>query len=179
MAISLRIVTVVIVAAGLYFLSRQAAPDLRTKAAVAFVHSFSATGLLALLAWHEAPNGWLAPLWAGFALVLALVDSRFELDELRWQAHILSFLALARSVVFNLHVTATWHDLSVRLLSLALVAVLFYRCLAWCACRRVARARPAARLFLGGIHNCVAVALVRTGAAERGGRLGGVWAGAV
>ena len=126
MAISLRIVTVVIVAAGLYFLSRQAAPDLRTKAAVAFVHSFSATGLLALLAWHEAPNGWLAPLWAGFALVLALVDSRFALAELRWQAYILSFLALARSVVFNLHLTATWHDLSVRLLSLALVAVFFY-----------------------------------------------------
>jgi hypothetical protein len=126
MSVSLRIVTVAIVAAGLYFVSQKAAPDLRTKAAVAFVHSFSATGLLALLAWHEAPNGWLAPLWAGFALVLALVDSRFAFDELRWQAHILSFLALARSVVFNLHVTATWHDLSVRLLSLVLVAVFFY-----------------------------------------------------
>ncbi|HEY1467456.1 MAG TPA: DUF2339 domain-containing protein [Candidatus Acidoferrum sp.] len=126
MAISLRVVTVAIAAAGLYFLSRKAAPDLRVKAAVAFVHSFAATGLLALLAWHEAPNGWLAPLWAGFALVLALADSHFELDELRWQAHILSFLALARSVVFNLRVTATWHDLSVRLLSLALVAVFFY-----------------------------------------------------
>jgi predicted membrane protein DUF2339 len=126
MAISLRIVTVVIVAAGLYFLSRKAAPDGRAKAAVAFLDSFSATGLLALLGWYEAPNGWLAPLWAGFALVLALVDSRFELDELRWQAHILSLLALARSAVFNLHVTATWHELSVRLLSLALVAVFFY-----------------------------------------------------
>ena len=126
MSVSLRIATVSIVAAGLYFLSRKAAPDLRAKAAIAFLHSFSATGLLALLAWHEAPNGWLASLWAGFALVLALVDARFELDELRWQAHILSFLALARSVVFNLHVTATWHELSVRLLSLALVAVFFY-----------------------------------------------------
>ena len=58
--------------------------------------------------------------------MLALIDRRFEMDELRWQAHILSFLALARSVVFNLHVTATWHELSVRLLSLALVAVFFY-----------------------------------------------------
>ena len=126
MGISLRIVTVVIVAAGLYFLSQKAAPDVRAKAAVAFVHSFSATALLALLAWYEAPNGWLAPLWAGFALLLALLDSRLAFDELRWQAHILSLLALARSVVFNLHVTATWHELSVRLLSLALVAVFFY-----------------------------------------------------
>ncbi len=126
MGISLRIATVVIVAAGLYFLSRKGAPDVRAKVAVAFVHSFSATGLLALLGWYEAPNGWLAPLWAGFALVLALIDSRFELDELRWQAHILCLLALARSVIFNLHVTATWRELSVRLLSLALVAVFFY-----------------------------------------------------
>ncbi len=126
LGISLRIVTVVIVAAGLYFLSRRAAPELRAKVVVAFVHSFSATGLLALLGWYEAPNGWLAPLWAGFALVLALIDSRFELDELRWQAHILSFLALARSLFFNLRVTATWHEVSVRLLSLALVAVFFY-----------------------------------------------------
>ena len=125
-SISVRIGTVALVAAGLYFLSRKAVPDVRAKAAVAFLHSFSATGLLALLAWHEAPNGWLAPLWAGFALVLALVDSRFKLDELRWQAHLLSFLALVRSVVFNLHVTAAWHELSVRLLSLALVAVFFY-----------------------------------------------------
>src|SRR5260370_28086780 len=44
---------------------------------------------------------------------------------------------------------------------------------------RVARARHAPCLLLGGIHNCVAAALVRTGATERGGRLGGVWAGAV
>lgn len=126
MAISLRMVTVVLVSAGLYFLSRKAQPDLRAQVAVALVHSFFATGLLALLGWYEAPNGWLAPLWGGFALVLALTDSRFELEELRWQAHILSLLALVRSVSFNLQVTATWHELSVRLLSLGLVAVFFY-----------------------------------------------------
>jgi Predicted membrane protein (DUF2339) len=126
MSISLRIVTVVAVAAGLYFLSRKAAADLRTRVAVAFVHSFSATALLALLGWYESPNGWLAPLWAAFALALALIDARFALEELRWQAHLLSLLALARSLFFNLQVTATWHELSVRLLSLALVAVIFY-----------------------------------------------------
>jgi len=125
MAISLRMVTVVLVSAGLYFLSR-AQPDSRARVAVALVHSFLATGLLALLGWYEAPNGWLAPLWGGFALLLALTDSHFELEELRWQAHILSLLALVRSVSFNLQVRATWHELSVRLLSLALVAVFFY-----------------------------------------------------
>src|SRR5207245_1021013 len=61
-----------------------------------------------------------------FALVLALADLRWKRDELRWQAHALSLLALGRCVVFNLHFVANWHGSSVRLLSLTLVAVIFY-----------------------------------------------------
>jgi len=124
--ISLRIFTISLVAAGLYFLSQKAAPKERYARAIAFLHSFAATGLLALLAWYEAPNGWLAPLWAAFALVLAIVDQRFELDELPWQSHALAGLTLLRSISVNLYVTATWHSISVRLLSLAIVAVIFY-----------------------------------------------------
>jgi len=124
--ISLRIFTISVVAAGLYFLSRNAAPEERFARAIAFLHSFAATGLLALLAWYEAPNGWLAPLWAAFALVLAIVDQRLELEELPWQSHILAALTLLRSIGVNLYVTATWHGISVRLMSLAIVAVIFY-----------------------------------------------------
>jgi hypothetical protein len=124
--ISLRIFTISLVAAGLYFLSRKAAPEERYARAIAFLHSFAATGLLALLAWYEAPNGWLAPLWAAFALVLAIVDQRYELEELPWQSHILAGLTLLRSISVNLYVTATWRGISVRLLSLAIVAVIFY-----------------------------------------------------
>jgi len=124
--ISLRIFTISIVAGGLYFLSRKAAPEERYTRVIAFLHSFAATGLLALLAWYEAPNGWLAPLWAAFALVLAIVDQRFELEELPWQSHILAGLTMLRSISVNFYVTATWHGISVRLLSLAIVAVIFY-----------------------------------------------------
>ena len=124
--ISLRIFTISLVAAGLYFLSRKAAPEERLARVTAFLHSFAATGLLALLAWYEYPNGWLAPLWATFALVLAIVDQRFKLEELPWQSHILAGLTLLRGISVNLYVTATWHGVSVRLLSLAIVAVIFY-----------------------------------------------------
>src|SRR5205807_1061766 len=124
--ISLRIFTISVVAAGLYFLSRNAAPEERFARAIAFLHSFAATGLLALLAWYEAPNGWLAPLWAAFALVLAIVDQRIELEELPWQSHALAGLTLLRSISVNLYVTASWRGISVRLLSLAIVAVIFY-----------------------------------------------------
>ena len=124
--ISLRVFTISLVAAGLYFLSHKAAPEARYARVIAFLHSFAATGLLALLASYEYPNGWLAPLWATFALVLAIVDQRFELEELPWQSHILAGLTLLRSISVNLYVTPTWHGISVRLLSLAIVAVIFY-----------------------------------------------------
>lgn len=126
--VSLRLVTISLVAAGLYFLSRQSTtPDSESRRAVSYLHTFAATALLAFLAWHEAPSGWLAAVWAVFALVLALVDRRFELEDLRWQAHALAALTMARSVTVNLYVTDTWrYGISVRLLSLAIVAVVFY-----------------------------------------------------
>ncbi|HEY6370249.1 MAG TPA: DUF2339 domain-containing protein [Candidatus Sulfotelmatobacter sp.] len=125
--VSLRLVTIAIVSAGLYFLSRQSTtPDSESRRAVAYLHTFAATALLAFLAWHEAPSGWLAAVWAIFALALALVDRRFELEDLRWQAHALAALAMARSVTVNLYLLDKWHGISVRLLSLAIVAVIFY-----------------------------------------------------
>jgi predicted membrane protein DUF2339 len=124
--ISVRVFTISLVAAGLYFLSRQAAPSEHFKRVVAFFHSFAATGLLSLLAWYEYPNGWLAPIWASFALVLAIVDQRFEWEELPWQSHALAGMTFLRALSVNLYVTATWRSFSVRLLSLAIVAVIFY-----------------------------------------------------
>jgi hypothetical protein len=125
-ALGLRTVSVSLVAAGLYFLARKGAPNPESKPYVAYLHSFAATGLLVLLGWYESPNGWLAPLWAGFALVLAWIDHRFDLEELGWQAHLLSLLALVRCTTYNLYLTVTWHNVSVRLLSLALDATFFY-----------------------------------------------------
>jgi hypothetical protein len=125
--VSLRLVTVAIVAAGLYFLSRASTtPDSVSRRAITYLHTSAATALLALLAWYEAPGGWLGVVWAVFALVLAMVDRRFELEELAWQAHALAGLTMLRSVTVNLYVTETWHGISVRLLSLAMVAVVLY-----------------------------------------------------
>lgn len=125
--ISLRVVTISIVAAGLYFLSRKSTtPGADFRRPIAYLHTFAATSLLAFLAWHEVSTGWLAAVWAIFALVLAIVDRRFELKDLRWQAHGLAALTMARSVTVNLYVIETWHGINVRLLSLAIVAAVFY-----------------------------------------------------
>lgn len=125
--ISLRLVTVTLVTAGLYAISRKAsAPESEHQMQSALVHTSAATGLLAYLAWYETPNAWLAATWACFALILALVDRRFDLRDLGWQAHALATLAVVRSMSVNLYVVDTWHSLSVRLLSLTFVACILY-----------------------------------------------------
>lgn len=126
--VSVRMATVAIVSAGLYFVSRKSTPpDSESRRAITYLHTSAATALLALLAWYEAPGGWLAVVWAVFALVLAIVDRRFELEELPWQAHALAALAMFRSVTVNLYVTETWRrGFSVRLVSLTIVAVVLY-----------------------------------------------------
>jgi hypothetical protein len=126
---SVRILTVSIVAAGLYAISRKAtAADAPHALASAYLHTTAATSLLSLLMWYEVHpgSGWLAGLWALFAFALAAVDRRFKLDDLRWQAHALAALAMIRSIWINMYVTDTWHGVSVRLLSLSIVAVVFY-----------------------------------------------------
>ena len=125
--ISLRLLTVSSVAAGLYFLSRKAAiSDSAWKLAITYLHTLAATALLALLAWYEAPSAWLAAVWAIFALILGQVDRRWELDDLRWQAHVLAALAVMRGVTLNLNLNETWRGISVRLLSLTIVTVVLY-----------------------------------------------------
>ena len=125
--ITVRLLSVVIVAAGLYSISRKPIKLNESYARISpFLISAAGTALLALLAWYESPAGWLAAVWAAFALVLALVDRRFRLDELGWQAHALAAITMLQSVTVNLYVTDTWHGMSVRLLSLSTVAAIFY-----------------------------------------------------
>jgi hypothetical protein len=125
--VSLRLMTISIVAAGLYFLSRAGVvSDSPSKVAITYLHTFAATALLTFLAWYEAPGAWLAAVWAIFALALALLDRRFEVNDLRWQAHALAALSLLRSAGVNLYINETWNGGSVRLISLTVVAVVMY-----------------------------------------------------
>jgi hypothetical protein len=124
---SVRLITVSLVAAGLYAISRKATqPDAPYALASAYIHTTAATSLLAILMWYEASTGWLAAIWALFAFALTLIDRRFKLDDLRWQAHALAAITMIRSVSINMYIEDSWHGVSVRLLSLSIVAVVFY-----------------------------------------------------
>ncbi len=124
---SIRLITVSLVAAALYAISRKATPRGAGHSLIAaYLHTTAATFLLALLMWYEASTGWLAALWALFAFALTAIDRRFQLDDLRWQAYALAAITLLRCVGVNLYNEETWHGFSVRLLTLSLVAVIFY-----------------------------------------------------
>ena len=95
---SVRFLTVSIVAAGLYAISRRATNESASHGLIAaYLHTTAATFLLALLMWYELSSGWLAAFWALFAFALAAVDRRFKLDDLRWQAHALAALTMLRA----------------------------------------------------------------------------------
>jgi hypothetical protein len=125
--LSLRSVTVAIVAAGLYGISRKAVAENSDAPQLwAFVHTSAGTTLLVLLAWYEVGHGWVAAVWALFALALVLLDKHFDLEDLGWQAHVLAGLALGSGLLVDLYVRDSWHGISVRLLSLTVVAVVLY-----------------------------------------------------
>ncbi len=124
---SIRLITVSLVAAGLYAISRRAINESASHGLIAaYLHTTAATFLLALLMWYELSTGWLAAFWALFAFALAAIDRRFKLDDLRWQAHALAAITLLRCMGINLHTQELWHGISVRLITLSIVAVVFY-----------------------------------------------------
>jgi hypothetical protein len=124
---SIRLITVSLVAAGLYAISRRAANESASHGLIAaYLHTTAATFLLAFLMWYELSTGWLAAFWALFAFALAAIDRRFKLDDLRWQAHALAAITMLLCMGINLHTQELWHGISVRLITLSIVAVVFY-----------------------------------------------------
>jgi len=98
-------------------------------------------GVMALVgAWLTWPRAWTAVAWSALALALAVVGNRSvracpggvpARHELLHQAHVLAAAALLRVFVVNLYDVETFHRLTLRLISVSLVAVLLYLCSRW------------------------------------------------
>ncbi|MGH9520262.1 MAG: hypothetical protein ACRD2D_11460, partial [Terriglobales bacterium] len=100
---------------------------------VAWIHTWTATALLAALAWHESPQPWLAVAWILFAFALALADRVFTVpvEELPWQAHFLALLAAGRAATSNFFITGKLHGFDLRLLTVAVVIAALYGLARW------------------------------------------------
>ncbi len=119
-------------AAAFYAVSRfSTQKDAAYRQAAAWLHTWTATALLAALAWHEAPQPWLAVIWILFALALVLVDRVFTVEELPWQAHTLALLAAGSAVTFNFFITEKLHGVDLRLITVSIVVAALYSLAQW------------------------------------------------
>jgi hypothetical protein len=125
--ISLRLITVSIVAAGLYLLAIIARPisgENATACRMAF--NTGAALLLGGLIWYEAGELWAPVLWSAFATVLLVLWRRLEFKEFFFHANALAVIALLNAYLFNMFSPVQIHDISARLITVSLVAAMFY-----------------------------------------------------
>jgi len=140
--ISLRLLTVSLVAAGFYLLSVIARTWTDTGESDArgiiqrAAFNTGAALLLGGLIWYEAGEMWSAVLWSALATALLLFWRRLDFAEFYWQAHALAVAAFINAYAFDMFTAARIHDISARLITVTLVAMMFYFD-AWLASKRI------------------------------------------
>jgi len=134
---TLRLITFTSMAALLYLCAYLSGPRQSPYARLfSALHTFAGSLLLAVLAFLELSSPWIAVSWALFAFLLLVIGDRVKRVELHVQAYILSALSLFQVTTVNLHASQPFRwfpSVSVRLVTLAIVAVLFYLCGRWAA----------------------------------------------
>ena len=121
--VNLRLLTLGVAAALLYLGAGWSGEAGETGSKLArMAQNTSASLVLALLAWYEAPEAWVAVAWVGLALALVIVGSRFLLSELVLSGDLLALAAVVRVLSINMESDATWHGVSLRLVTVGLTA---------------------------------------------------------
>jgi hypothetical protein len=143
--ITYRLLSISLVAAGIYLLTRWAPlPQLRP------VYTAVGTLLLSLLAYHESPEAWTALYWIGLALALSGAALWFKQADLKWQAFVLVVLSFGWTLVVNFDLTKTFHALTLRLISVSLIAVGIYLLARWAPLSQIRPVYSVAGTFLLG-----------------------------
>jgi hypothetical protein len=93
---------------------------------VSQAYTWAATSLLAVLVFYETHDWRLGVVWALFALCLGVAGKFLKRGELGWQATVLSAFAFGAALIVNMYDTRLWHGLTVRLLSVAIIAAALY-----------------------------------------------------
>ncbi len=122
------------------------------------LHTWAGSILIGVLAFKEVASPWIAVAWAVFALLLLIIGDRVKRIHLHFQAYILSVSALFQIATVNLLAVGPWSLypwISLRLVTVALVAAIFYLCARWVAKNEFEQAR-----VTGAAYTWTASALV-------------------
>lgn len=114
--------------------------------------------LIAALAFLEVSSPWIAVAWATFAFLLLVIGNRVKSAQLHFQAYLLSICCVVQIFAVNLYAAQPfrfWPGVSVRLVTMSLVAALFYL-----SARFAADAEHALAAFAGLAYSWAGSALV-------------------
>ena len=93
--------------------------------------SYAAAVMLAIATWLAFPETWTAVAWCALALALTIVAKRLAAPEPRYQAYCLAGAAVVRTLAVNMGATAHYRGVSLRLITISLVAVLLFAAARW------------------------------------------------
>src|SRR6266478_758439 len=134
---TLRFITFSLMAALLYLCAYFSGPrDSDIARLFSALHTWAGSILIAVLAFKEVSSPWIAVVWALFAFLLLVIGARVKRIQLNFQAYLLSISALFQIATVNLDATEPWSlfpHVSLRLVTVSLVAALFYLCARWAA----------------------------------------------
>jgi Predicted membrane protein (DUF2339) len=135
--ITLRFITFSLMAVLLYVCAYFSGPrDSAIARLFSALHTWAGSILIAVLAFKEVSSPWIAVVWALFAFLLLVIGARVKRIQLHFQAYLLSVSALFQVATINLSAAEPWSlypHVSLRLITVALVAALFYLCARWAA----------------------------------------------
>jgi len=101
---------------------------------------WAASLLLAVLPWLDVSQPWVAPVWAGFAVVLALIARRIRLPQFSYQEHALAVAVTAQLIAVNMDASSA----VVRYVPILGCAAAFYAISRLCTMKEAPYARSAA-----------------------------------
>jgi uncharacterized membrane protein len=134
---TLRFITFSLMAVLLYLCAYFSGPrDSDIARLFSALHTWAGSILIAVLAFKEVSSPWIAVVWALFAFLLLVIGARVKRIQLHFQAYLLSISALFQIVSVNLNAAGPWSlfpSISLRLITVSLVAALFYLCARWAA----------------------------------------------
>lgn len=131
-SLTLRLITMTLVGAQLYLFSTRAeVPRMEGSRYLRAVHTWAATLVVALIAWYEMPEPWIAVVWMAFALLLGLLGREWSRTDFTLQGNSLAAAAVVRVLAFNVGLATPWHGMTLRLATVSLVTALLYLFSRW------------------------------------------------
>jgi len=98
--------------------------------------SYAGALMTLVAAWIAFPQAWTAVIWCALGIVLSIAGKWLAARDsgsaaLRYQANLLAVVAFLRVLMINLEATEKFHGLTLRLITIVLVAALLYATSRW------------------------------------------------